>query len=29
MQHVEKLGRSVPANDRDIPDYARDLGMCL
>lgn len=29
MQHIEKLGRSVPANDRDIPDYARDLGMCL
>lgn len=29
MQHVEKLGRSVPANDEEIPAYARDLGMSL
>ncbi len=29
MVHVQKLGRSVPANDQDIPDYAQDLGMTL
>lgn len=29
MVHVEKLGRSVPANDQQVPSYARDLGMVL
>ncbi len=29
MVHVEKLGRSVPANDQQVPSYARDLGMAL
>lgn len=29
MVHVEKLGRVVPANDQQVPAYARDLGMAL
>ncbi|MBU2527601.1 MAG: hypothetical protein KKC03_13470 [Bacteroidetes bacterium] len=29
MVHVEKLGRSVPANDQRVPDYAKDMGTVL
>ena len=29
MVHVERIGRSVPANDQHVPSYARDLGGCL
>lgn len=29
VHHVKKLGRSVAANDEDLPEYARDLGICL
>lgn len=29
MVHVEKLGKAVPANNGDIPSYARDCGRAL
>ena len=29
MEHVKKMGNSVPANDYKIPGYARDFGMSL
>lgn len=29
MTHVKRIGDAVPANDVQVPDYARDLGMAL
>lgn len=29
MVHVEKLGKALPANNENVPAYARDLGMAL
>ena len=29
MIHIEKLGKAIPANDKNVPAYARDLGMVM